>query len=161
MKMQIIFILLLVDFSFPLCSDITFESTCTYTSYCCYDDKRSKCIDCNELNRRKSDNYGKEISKWECEYIDPESIGDCTKHSIYKSEIETINGLKYDKCCFYEVQHGINSCRVLPDDPNFLKKLKEDSKNSKVNYINLIDCSSNFIMVNLIIDLIYIFLNFN
>ena len=159
MKIQFIFILLLVDFSFPFCDEMKLEHACSYYSSCCYDKKRSKCITCSELNARKSDNHNKEISTWECEYIDPESIGDCTKHSIIKNEIKTINGLKYDKCCFYEVSYGNNSCRVLPDDTNFLNKLKEESKSSKKERINLIDCSSNYMMVNLIIILIYILLN--
>ena len=159
MKMHFIFILLLVDFSFPFCSEIKYESSCSYGTTCCYDKKRNQCTYCSELNQKKSDNLDKEIFAWQCENIDPESIGDCTKHSIFKSDIKTINGLKYDKCCFYEVGIGNNSCLVLPDDPSFLKKLKEESKNSKTNKINLIDCNSNYIMVNLINLLIYVLLS--
>jgi hypothetical protein len=106
-----------------------------------------------------SDDFDKEVTVSQCESTTPKSINDCTKHTIMQSEIKTIQGIAYDKCCFYEVGNGDNSCAVLPNDKNFLNDLKKNSKYGK-SKINLIDCHSNYIMnhlVNLLI-LSFVFL---
>lgn len=119
-------------------------------------------IKCNTNSNENHFNYkvnsDLEISVFECENINPESIGDCTDYTIIPYEIKTISGYTYDKCCFYEVGNGNNSCVVLPNDEKFLRDLKEKSKYSGNNKINLIDCNSNYMMINIIILLINIFM---
>ena len=119
-------------------------------------------IKCNTNSNENHFNYkvnsDLEISVFECENINPESIGDCTDYTIIPYEIKTISGYTYDKCCFYEVGNGNNSCVVLPNDEKFLRDLKEKSKYNGNNKINLIDCNSNYMMINIIILLINIFM---
>ena len=103
--------------------------------------------------------FGTEVTVNQCESIIPHSINDCTKHTILNSEIKNIQGYDYDKCCFYEVGNGINSCVVLPNDKDFLKNLKENSKYGYKDKINLIDCNnSNSIFINIFNLLIMILL---
>ena len=112
----------------------------------------------NDVNNydNNTDSFGTEVTVNQCESIYPHSINDCTKHTIINSEVKNIQGYNYDKCCFYEVGNGINSCAVLPGDKDFLDNLKKNSKYSKAK-INLVDCNSNFIMKH-VINLIIIFL---
>ena len=101
------------------------------------------------------DDLDEEITVGQCESIIPRSIGQCTKHTIIESEVKIIDGKRYDKCCFYEVGEGDNSCVVLPNDAQILNDIKKNTRYNGKNKVNLIDCNSNYIITNIIILLIY------
>ena len=104
--------------------------------------------DDNNYDSTKSEELGTEVTVNQCESIHPRTIKDCTKHTILNSEIKNIQGYNYDRCCFYEVGNGVNSCVVLPNNEDFLNNLKENSKIGKKLKINLVDCKSNYILKN-------------
>ena len=101
------------------------------------------------------DDLDKEITVGQCESILPKSIGECTKHTIIESDVKIIDGKRYDKCCFYEVGNGDNSCVVLPNDDEVLNNIKKNTRLSGKNKVNMIDCNSNHIMISIFILLIY------
>ena len=108
----------------------------------------------NEINNsNNTEDYGREVTVAQCESIIPKAIKDCTSHTILNSEIKTIQGYKYDSCCFYEVGNGDNSCVALPKNNDFLASFKANSKYWK-SKINLVDCKSNYILNYLFISLI-------
>lgn len=90
----------------------------------------------------------------------PKSIGDCTKHTIIESDIRTIDGKRYDKCCFYEIGNGDNTCKVLPNDEDLLKEIRESTKNYLNSKVNLIDCKSYHLILRINLLLIYIIILF-
>ena len=106
--------------------------------------------DDNSYDSNNEEELGTEVTINQCESIHPRTIKDCTKHTIISSEIKNIQGYNYDRCCFYEVGNGVNSCVVLPNDEDFLNNLKENSKIGKKLKINLVDCNCNFIKKNIL-----------
>ena len=107
-----------------------------------------------------TDDFGKEVTKEQCESIFPTSIADCTKHTIIESDIRTIDGKKYDKCCFYEIGNGDNTCKVLPNDAELLEEIRKSTKYYLYSKVNLIDCKSYYLMIRINILLIYLIILF-
>ena len=107
-----------------------------------------------------TDDFGKEVTKEQCESIFPTSIADCTKHTIIESDIRTIDGKKYDKCCFYEIGNGDNTCKVLPNDAELLEEIRKSTKYYLYSKVNLIDCKSYYLMLSINILLIYLIILF-
>ena len=107
-----------------------------------------------------TDDFGEEVTKEQCESIFPTSIADCTKHTIIESDIRTIDGKKYDKCCFYEIGNGDNTCKVLPNDAELLEEIRKSTKYYLYSKVNLIDCKSYYLMLRINILLIYLIILF-
>jgi len=124
-----------------------------------YDSYTIKCGG-NSSKTVSSDDFGEEVTKDQCESIFPKSIGDCTKHTIIESDIRTIDGKRYDKCCFYEIGNGDNTCKVLPNDEDLLKEIRESTKNYLNSKVNLIDCKSCYLIIRINLLLIYLIILF-
>ena len=124
-----------------------------------YDSYTIKCGG-NTSKTVNTDDFGKEVTKEQCESIFPTSIADCTKHTIIESDIRTIDGKKYDKCCFYEIGNGDNTCKVLPNDAELLEEIRKSTKYYLYSKVNLIDCKSYYLMIRINILLIYLIILF-